>query len=113
MFDTDDLLRTLVWAGICTAGIALALGTTGHDWYAAWKFNVAKMMLGLPPRGCRFPVVRVVGRVAGSIGKPVDVAAPEVVPPGNILDGAAEFMRKLRLVFKRASASGARIQSRG
>ena len=54
MPDTDDLLRTLVWAGICTAGmavlvagIALALGTTGHDWYAAWKFTVANMMLSL------------------------------------------------------------------
>ena len=54
MPDTDDLLRTLVWAGICTAGmavlvtgIALALGTTGHDWYAAWKFTVAKMMLSI------------------------------------------------------------------
>ena len=54
MFDTDDFLRTLVWAGICTAGmavlvagIALVLGTTGHDWYAAWKFTVANMMLSL------------------------------------------------------------------
>ena len=54
MPDTDDVLRTLVWAGICIAGmavlvtgIALALGTTGHDWYAAWKFTVVKMMLGL------------------------------------------------------------------
>ena len=54
MPDTDDVLRTLVWAGICTAGmavlvagIALVLGTTGHDWYAAWKFTVANMMLSL------------------------------------------------------------------
>ncbi len=42
----------LVAAGICAAGmavlvagIALALGTTGHDWYAAWKFTLVEAML--------------------------------------------------------------------
>ncbi|MDE0350536.1 MAG: hypothetical protein OXM56_12620 [Gammaproteobacteria bacterium] len=42
----------LAAAGICAAGmavlvagIALALGTTGHDWYAAWKYTLAEAML--------------------------------------------------------------------
>ena len=42
----------LLVAGICAAGmavlvagIALALGTTGHDWYAAWKFTLVEAML--------------------------------------------------------------------
>ena len=42
----------LVVAGICAAGmavlvagLALALGTTGHDWYAAWKFTLVEAML--------------------------------------------------------------------
>ena len=34
-------------AGIGAAGIALALGTTGHDWYAAWKFALVEPMLGV------------------------------------------------------------------
>ena len=52
--DTDKLLVPLVAAGICAAGmavlvagIALALGTTGHDWYAAWKLTLAEAMLGV------------------------------------------------------------------
>ena len=52
MPDTDKWLRLLVVAGICAAGmavlvagIALALGTTGHDWYAAWKFTLVEAML--------------------------------------------------------------------
>ena len=54
MPDTDKWLLPLVAAGICAAvmavlvaGIALALGTTGHDWYAAWKFTLVKAMLGV------------------------------------------------------------------
>ena len=50
MPDTGKWLRPLVAAGICTAGmavlvagIALALGTAGHDWY--WSAN---------SRGARF-----------------------------------------------------------
>ena len=42
----------LVAAGVCAAGmavlvagLALALGTTGHDWYAAWKFTLVEAML--------------------------------------------------------------------
>ncbi len=52
MPDTDKWLLPLVVAGICAAGmavlvagIALALGTTGHDWYAAWKFTLVEAML--------------------------------------------------------------------
>ncbi len=52
MPDTDKWLLPLVAAGICAAGmavlvagIALALGTTGHDWYAAWKFTLVETML--------------------------------------------------------------------
>ena len=52
MPDRDIWLLPLVAAGICTAGmavlvagIALALGTTGHDWYAAWKFTLVEAML--------------------------------------------------------------------
>ncbi|MXW92152.1 MAG: hypothetical protein F4114_13330 [Rhodospirillaceae bacterium] len=51
-FDTDRWLMPLAAAGICAAGmavlvtgIALALGTTGHDWYAAWKFTLVEAML--------------------------------------------------------------------
>ena len=50
--DTDKWLLPIVAAGICAAGmavlvagIALALGTTGHDWYAAWKFTMVEAML--------------------------------------------------------------------
>ena len=42
----------LAAAGVCAAGmavlvagIALALGTTGHDWYATWKFTLVEAML--------------------------------------------------------------------
>ena len=52
MPDTDKWLLPLVAAGICAAvmavlvaGVALALGTTGHDWYAAWKFTMVEAML--------------------------------------------------------------------
>ena len=52
MPDTDKWLLPLVAAGICAvgmavlvAGIALALGTTGHDWYSAWKFTMVEAML--------------------------------------------------------------------
>ena len=52
MPDRDIWLMPLVVAGICAAGmavlvagIALALGTTGHDWYAAWKFTLVEAML--------------------------------------------------------------------
>ena len=52
MPDTDKWLLPLVAAGICAAGmavqvaaIALALGTTGHDWYAAWKLTLVEAML--------------------------------------------------------------------
>ena len=54
MPDPDKWLLPLVAAGICAAvmavlvaGIALALGTTGHDWYAAWKFTLVEAMLGV------------------------------------------------------------------
>lgn len=54
MPDTDKWLLPLVATGICAAGmallvagIALALGTTGHDWYAAWKFTLVEVMLGV------------------------------------------------------------------
>ena len=54
MPDTDKWLLPLVAAGICAAGmavlvagIALALGTTGHDWYAAWKFTLVEAMLSV------------------------------------------------------------------
>ena len=54
MPDTDKWLVPLVAAGICAAGmavlvagIALALGTTGHDWYAAWKLTLVEAMLGV------------------------------------------------------------------
>lgn len=52
--DTDKWLLPLVAAGICAAvmavlvaGIALALGTTGHDWYAAWRLTMVEAMLGV------------------------------------------------------------------
>ena len=52
MPDRDIWLMPLVAAGICAAGmavlvagLALALGTTGHDWYAAWKFTLVEAML--------------------------------------------------------------------
>lgn len=52
MPDRDIWLLPLMAAGICAAGmavlvagIALALGTTGHDWYAAWKFTLVEAML--------------------------------------------------------------------
>ena len=52
MPDTDKWLVPLVAAGIfaagtavLVAGIALALGTTGHDWYAAWKLTLVDAML--------------------------------------------------------------------
>ena len=52
MPDTDKWLLPLVAAGIfaagmavLVAGIALAFGTTGHDWYAAWKFTLVEAML--------------------------------------------------------------------
>ena len=52
MPDRDKWLMPLVAAGICVAGmamlvagIALAFGTTGHDWYAAWKFTLVEAML--------------------------------------------------------------------
>ena len=52
MPDTDKWLLPLVAAGIfatgvavLVAGIALALGTTGHDWYAAWKLTLVDAML--------------------------------------------------------------------
>ena len=54
MPDTDKWLLPLVAAGIraavmavLVAGIALALGTTGHDWYAASKFTLVEAMLGV------------------------------------------------------------------
>ena len=54
MPDTDKWLLPLVATGICAAvmavlvaGIALALGTTGHDWYAAWEFTMVEAMLGV------------------------------------------------------------------
>ena len=54
MPDTDKWLLPLVAAGICAAvmavlvaGIALAFATTGHDWYAAWKFTLVETMLGV------------------------------------------------------------------
>ena len=30
---------------VLVAGLALALGTAGHDWYAAWKFTLVEAML--------------------------------------------------------------------
>ncbi len=54
MVDHDRWLIPLVLAGLCTAamavlvaGLALALGTTGHDWYAAWKFTLVEAMLAI------------------------------------------------------------------
>ena len=54
MPDTDKWLLPLLAAGICAAGmavlvagIALALGTTGHDWYAAWKLTLVEAMLSV------------------------------------------------------------------
>ncbi|MDE0380490.1 MAG: hypothetical protein OXI20_14735 [Rhodospirillales bacterium] len=32
---------------VLVAGIALALGTTGHDWYAAWKLTLTEAMLSV------------------------------------------------------------------
>ena len=50
--DTDRWLIPLLLAGICSAGmavlvagIALALGTTGHDWYAAWRMTLVEAMV--------------------------------------------------------------------
>ena len=52
MPDAGRWLMPLAAAGICAAGmavlvagIALALGTVGHDWYAAWKYTLAEAML--------------------------------------------------------------------
>ena len=52
MGDPDRWLLALVGAALCAvamavlvAGIALALATTGHDWYAAWKMSVAEAMI--------------------------------------------------------------------
>ena len=54
MIDHDRWLTSLVLAGLCTAAMAvlvavmaLALGTTGHDWHAAWKLTLVEAMLGL------------------------------------------------------------------
>ncbi len=54
MIDHDRWLIPLVLAGLCTAamavlvaGIALALGTTGHDWHAAWKLTLVEAMLAI------------------------------------------------------------------
>ena len=32
---------------VLVAGIGLALGTTGHDWHAAWKMTLAEVMVGI------------------------------------------------------------------
>ena len=52
MPDTGKWLMRLMAAGVCAigmailaAGIALALGTTGHDWYAAWRLTLVEAML--------------------------------------------------------------------
>ena len=52
MPDTGKWLLPLAAAGICAAGmavlvagIALSFGTTGHDWYAAWKLTLVETML--------------------------------------------------------------------
>ncbi len=52
MRDTDRWLIPLLLAGICSAGmavlvagIALALGTSGHDWYAAGKLTLVEAMV--------------------------------------------------------------------
>ena len=52
MPDTGKWLMPLLAAGVCAAGmavlvagIALALGTTGHDWYAAWRLTLVDAML--------------------------------------------------------------------
>ena len=52
MPDTDRWLLPLLAAAVCAAamavmvtGVALVLGTTGHDWYAAWKLTLAEAML--------------------------------------------------------------------
>ena len=58
---------------------------------------------GLLPRRRRFPVVRVVGCVLGSVGNLVDIAAPEVAALRKMIDGAADFMGRQRLAFERAS----------
>ena len=54
MPDLGRGLSALTWAAIFTsgmavlvAGIALALGTTGHDWHAAWKMTLTEAMLGV------------------------------------------------------------------
>ncbi|MCY3981063.1 MAG: hypothetical protein OXF51_04690 [Alphaproteobacteria bacterium] len=54
MPDAGRWLMPLAAAGICAAGmavlvagIALALGTAGHDWYAAWKYTLAEAMLAV------------------------------------------------------------------
>lgn len=54
MPDTGKWLVPLAAAGACAAGmavlvagVALALGTTGHDWYAAWKLTLVDAMLGV------------------------------------------------------------------
>ncbi len=54
MPDFRKWLSTLAWAAIfvsgmavLVAGIALGLGTTGHDWHAAWKMTLAEVMVGI------------------------------------------------------------------
>ena len=50
MVDHDRWLIPLLGAAFFTAGMAvlvavIALGTTGHDWYAAWKLTLVEAML--------------------------------------------------------------------
>ena len=54
MPDFGRWLSVLAWAAILVAGMAvlvaglgLALGTTGHDWQAAWKMTLAEVMVGI------------------------------------------------------------------
>ena len=54
MPDFGRWLSALAWAAtfvsgmaVLVAGIALALGTTGHDWHAAWKLTLTEAMLGV------------------------------------------------------------------
>ena len=54
MPDTGKWFLPLAAAGVCAAGmavlvagIALALGTTGHDWYAAWNLTLVEAMMAI------------------------------------------------------------------
>ena len=82
----DDIARSML------TSLALMRTTRGEP--SAERLAVAFQCLnGLLPRGRRFPVVRVLDCVIGSVGNLIDIAALEVAALREMIDGAADFMR--------------------